>query len=396
MEKKKDARVPRSRKPNRAEYRKAVTAVFIAVIAFFLILFLIIPDSSFSESENRNLQMLPAANFQQFSDGRLAEKWGSYAADQFPFRDFWVSLRTAVDLAFGKREENGVFLAKDGSLIQTASVPDPANEAAQISALKDFHDRHAELPQYFLLAPNAVSILKDRLPDDAPTADQNASMDSFLEEVKNAGLVPVDVRKSLQANADKELYYRTDHHWTTEGAHLAFRTAAGAMGLDPDAVSYRDYEVSEGFTGSLSAKSGIHPRQGDSITVSMPGQEGTAASDYVVEYVEEKEKSSSFYDSDALKKKDKYTLFFGGNHSEIRIRTTSADSRRLLVLKDSYANCLIPYLAPYYREILVVDPRYCYESVDTLISAEEIDEVLFLYNANTLFEDRSLSSFLAS
>ena len=67
--------------------------------------------------------------------------------------------------------------------------------------------------------------------------------------------------------------------------------------------------------------------------------------------------------------------------------------RRLLVLKDSYANCFLPFLAPYYREIVVVDPRYYYDDLAMLVETEEITDVLYLYNANTFFQDTSLRLF---
>ena len=68
--------------------------------------------------------------------------------------------------------------------------------------------------------------------------------------------------------------------------------------------------------------------------------------------------------------------------------------RRLLVLKDSYANCFLPFLAPYYREIVVVDPRYYYDDLAMLVETEEITDVLYLYNANTFFQDTSLAPLL--
>ena len=69
--------------------------------------------------------------------------------------------------------------------------------------------------------------------------------------------------------------------------------------------------------------------------------------------------------------------------------------RVLLMFKDSYANCFIPFLTPYFKEIVVVDPRYYYEDVQELIEAEEVTDVLYLYNANTFFTDNSLTYVLS-
>jgi hypothetical protein len=66
----------------------------------------------------------------------------------------------------------------------------------------------------------------------------------------------------------------------------------------------------------------------------------------------------------------------------------------LLVIKDSYANAFIPFLAPFYSEITVIDPRYYYDSIDALIADAQITDVLYLFNANTFFRDTTLETVL--
>ena len=78
----------------------------------------------------------------------------------------------------------------------------------------------------------------------------------------------------------------------------------------------------------------------------------------------------------------------------MRIETPTQSDKTLLVLKDSYANCYLPFLAASYRKIVVVDPRYYYGDLEELIQAEEIEEVLYLYNANTFFSDTALQMVL--
>lgn len=112
----------------------------------------------------------------------------------------------------------------------------------------------------------------------------------------------------------------------------------------------------------------------------------------MVEYVEQMEKKASVYDSEMLDNNDKYAVFFGGNYPMIKIKTTNREGRNLLVIKDSYANCFVPFLIPHYKEITMIDPRYYYEDVNKEIADSDIQDVLFLYNANTFFEDNSLSS----
>ena len=140
----------------------------------------------------------------------------------------------------------------------------------------------------------------------------------------------------------------------------------------------------------MSAKSGFEARSLDTIEVYLPQTDVL----YVVTYVEEQQKSTTVYQTEALEGRDKYTVFLGGNHSLVKIQTTSSSENRLLVLKDSYANALIPFLIPYYDEILVVDPRYYFDDLEALIEKEKINELLYVYNANTFFSDNSLNLVL--
>lgn len=126
----------------------------------------------------------------------------------------------------------------------------------------------------------------------------------------------------------------------------------------------------------------------------LPDGDNTLSS--VVNYVDEQKKSASFYDTEKLKSRDKYALFFGGNHAKVKISTPVETNHTLLVLKDSYANSFVPFLTQHYRRIIMVDPRYYYGNLEELMQAENVDEVLYLYNANTFFSDTSLELALSS
>ena len=112
--------------------------------------------------------------------------------------------------------------------------------------------------------------------------------------------------------------------------------------------------------------------------------------DYKVEYCMEGKTASSIYDMDALGKKDKYMVFLGGNYPLIRITTPGRNNRKLLIIKDSYANTLVPFLLEHYDEIYMVDPRYYTDSIEKLVRDEHIDNIMILYNVITFVEDQSI------
>lgn len=87
-------------------------------------------------------------------------------------------------------------------------------------------------------------------------------------------------------------------------------------------------------------------------------------------------------------------MFFGGNHPLVEIRTTANNGRNLLVFKDSYANSFIQFLYPYFQNIIMVDPRYYYDDIETSITSYGITDVLFLYSADTLLADTNLADTL--
>ena len=194
----------------------------------------------------------------------------------------------------------------------------------------------------------------------------------------------------MTAHKEEQIYYKTDHHWTSLGAKYAFDTLAASLGIANPAKEYTVYPVSHTFSGTLASKSGYNKSE-DTIEIYVPK---TTNISYMVEYVDEAVKSSSMYVSDALEQKDQYEVFFGGNHTRVDISTPITENKNLLILKDSYANCFIQFLTPYFRTITMIDARYYYDDIDKLIKDNGITDILILYNVNTFMTDNSLADVL--
>lgn len=353
-----------------------------------LLVSILLPSRSFSEKENRVLASRPPLSPEQLASGDYEKQYETYVNDQFPLRDLWVTVKAGTDRLLGKTDANGVWLGRSGYLMEQFQAPAQERFDATVKAMTDFAARHTDLKEYALIAPTAANILSDKLPAFAPAQDQNIWLDSLSSALTDAGVSCVDVRDAFREHKDEGLYYHTDHHWTSLGAYYAYREASGALGINTGDVQFERLPVSKSFQGTLSAKSGFRSGEKDELDVYLPT--GSATPSYVVNYVDEQKKSGSLYDTAKLDTRDKYALFFGGNHAQVRISTPSAPDRTLLVLKDSYANSFVPFLVPYFRSIVMVDPRYYYGDLDELIQVEGIQEVLYLYNANTFFGDTSL------
>lgn len=362
--------------------------LFFLLPVIVLVSSIILPDTGFSEKENRVLASRPALKLDQIISGGYEKQFETYENDQFPLRDMWITLKATTDRLMGKVEENGVYLGKNGYLMEAFNAPSQTQYDATVNAMTSFAQEHSDLKQYALIAPNSVNILKSNLPAFAPADDQNPWIDKLKDSLTSAGVTFIDIRDTFTDHKAEDLYYHTDHHWTTLGAYYAYLQAVAAMGIDTSSDSYDKAPVSQTFKGTLSAKSGFRSGETDEIDVFLPNGDNALSS--VVNYVDEQKKSASFYDTSKLNTRDKYALFFGGNHAQIKISTPTESNNTLLVLKDSYANSFIPFLAQHYRKIIMIDPRYYYGDLEQLLQVENVQEVLYLYNANTFFADTSL------
>lgn len=371
---------------------KLVGIIFILTLFLFLIINVIVPDREKSVQENRMLATKPKFRLSSLISGDYDEKFEAYMDDQFVGRDMWRKLKVTVDRIGGSRLENGVYIGTNGQLLEQIEVADENHLAANIKAIKSFSESQSKIPVRMMLVPDAANVLNHSLPSLAKPEDQT-QMFSMVRKDLGDSVEWIDVSTELNKHKTEKIYYKTDHHWTTLGAFYAFQAAAPSLGIEGDlSGKYVSYAVSDSFNGMLASKSGVNLGEKEQIDIYVPTEEDT---DLIVDYVDEGKRSTSLYDSPKLKEKDQYTVFLGGNSSLLDIRTVSTSTKRLLLVKDSFANSFIPFLTPYYREIVVVDPRYYSGTINDLMDSYRISEVLFLYSGNTFFKDNNISGVFA-
>ena len=379
-----------NKQKNRTKYflpggKKQIQAVcaflFLGVLILSCGVNLMHKDRQMSEKEMRMLAQKPEISLSGIASGRFMEQYEEYVSDQFAGRDTWVRIKTFADSVAGRTEEGGVFKGKDHYLMEDVAVADESDLKENLDAMKNFKERYPDIQMHMMLVPNAANVMEDKLPAFAVTASQSRQISRVKAELGDS-YDWIDAEKVLDAHKDEAIYYHTDHHWTSLGAWYAFQGAKTQLGLDKsEEIKMKAYAVSDSFNGTLSAKSGYETDYKEPIYIYLP--KSADAPQVAVNYVEEQKKSASMYDSSKLDERDQYSVFFGGNHAMIDIQSTQTEKRRLLVFKDSYANCFLPLLAPYYREIVVIDPRYYTGKLSSVMSDKQFDDVLFLYNANT-------------
>lgn len=363
-------------------YKPVLAILLLIYIGTIVLLSNIVADKVFSESENRRLEQAPSFSAAQVVDGRYTEKYEKYISDQFPLRDFWIGVKSTWEKVMGKKENNGIYLGKEGYLIEKFQEPSEEVFKSKIDEVNTITSKLSKGDIYFMLVPNSAEILKDKLPAYAPNGDQIEIINKTKDRLSNE-INFVDVYDTLASHREDYIYYKTDHHWTTKGAYLAYQDLMEAMGINPHGREYfQKIKATDSFYGSLYSKSGFRKVIPDCINLYKPRfNEGIK-----VEYVEEEKNFDSLYHMKNLDKKDKYTIFLDGNYPYIRIRTNFSEEKKLLIIKDSYANSFIPFLTGHFSEIHIIDPRYYKEELVKLIEKEKIDNILLLYSVDTFFK----------
>ena len=370
---------------------KAVACILFGFIILLALASLIAKDRAFSDDENRGLAQRPAITLDGLRDGSFFGEYSSYLADQFFGRDAWISLDTFGIRLLGRHDVNGVYVGKDGYLFSPPDGPVETIRDRKAGAINTFVQKHDDLNVMAMVVPSASAILDEELPGSAPLRNQRSDIADAVSRLDSSVQV-LDVTPTLLEHKREEIYYRTDHHWTSLGAYYGFLSAADRLGPDVQVPSFNALTVSDSFQGTLASRSGIH-RAEDEVQVYIPQDTGI---EYYVNYPDTQTRSTSMFVSAALDAKDKYTVFFGGNHPLVEIWTTADIGRNLLVFKDSYANCFMQFLTSYYDRIIMLDPRYYYGELSTVLSTYGITDVLFLYNGDTWMTDTSLADVLAT
>lgn len=400
----KDIEKEKKQKPKGRIIFTLFSLFFCVLLGFFSLAGFYMPDRELSEIENRVLAGMPEITLSGVLDGSFMKDFETYLSDQFPFRDEAIYIKSFTERLWGKTEENGVYIGKDGFLFDRQTAYSKKKMTALTKKINALTNKNGKLNTVFALVPNSSYIYADKLPDNLKLSSQKSQIKDFYSRLDEKILTVNAVSALLKAKSSAEVFYRTDHHWTTRGAYSVFLQVAKKLNLTAAAEDYEFHTVSTHFEGTLKSKS-ISQRGEDRIEVCFPkDSQGT----YYVEFSGGTKKRASLFFENKLKEKNQYEVFLGGNYAKVSVTTDLLDysklpvvegvytpeTRKLLIIKDSYANCMIPMLTPYFSKIVILDPRYMTENIQQVLNEDDFTDLLFLYNANTLFADTSLESVL--
>lgn len=359
-----------------------------AAIGIFCLIDFAVPDRIFSEQENRKLAQKPSFSLETLLDGTFAKAYEAWVTDQVPGRDLFISVKTAVQKLSGQKEANGVYFAEENTLIERH-----APESVDLDKAKAKAERMLAQAQQLqesvtgqvglMLVPAADGVQTERLPAFSVDFDQLSWIADVEKRAKDVGMTVVDVDSALLSHAEEEIYYGSDHHWTTLGAFYGYQALAESFGLAE--VSLADYErteVLDTFWGTLQSKVNL-PVKRDVIEIFSRAGEG----EHPTVFVYENRESSSCYFPERLKTKDAYAYFLDGNYPLLEVEGDGPKERTIFLIKDSYANCFVPFLTRDYGKIWVLDRRYYRGDVAELVAQHGPVDVLYLYQVYQFMEN---------
>lgn len=382
--------------------KKVRIIIIIVFIGFFVLISgasLIIKDREFSPNENRYLAETPELSWDNILSGKFQDGLEDYLRDQVCFRDGWITVKTGIQKACGDTDIGGAYVGKDGYDFEKITPEDVDEKQVDrnIKAVEDYFMTASETIDKqklsFLLVPTSGLVMQEKLPKNARLFDQAKYIDQVQKAMKDYNFV--DVRDTLMDRNDEYIYYKTDHHWTSAGACLAYDVWSERTGGEAETEDgLVKNVVSDKFRGSLYSKILDADSAYDEIwTYGLQKDEAFGSKDCTVT-IDEKQQLDSIYDDEKLQEKDKYAYFLGGNYGQVHIQNQKAASKakgkNILIIKDSFANSFVPFVTQDYENIYMVDLRYYNGDMKAYLQEHEITDVLVLYNISNFISDRNI------
>ena len=363
----------------KAKLHEIVTCIlFCGFIGIMGLCYLVLPKQDFSQLEKRQLEAFPQLTWETLTSGQFGADLETYMADHMPGRNLFVGVGAYYDLLTGQQPAKDIYLAEGNRLVEVPVVWDGDQVEKNTKYIQNFANK-LEITVDFILVPSAGFILEDSiqyLHDDYRDDVMIGEIYALLgDNIRTYDMVQL----YQEAENKQDLYYRTDHHWTSYGAYLAYQGYMQFLGREYVRQDYFTVQTHSGFRGSTYSRSALWLTPGEEIALWY-------GSDLQVE-TDKGTQDSPFY-LDRLQETDMYTVFLDGNQPLVRIHNqANAGKGKILVVRDSYANCLGAFLAESYEEVVMVDLRYYKMSLSNLVAEEGFDNVLILYSMSNFMTD---------
>lgn len=360
-----------------------ITISLILVIGIITLIDIMNKDIDFSNYENRSLAMKPKFYYSDFKNGRFFKNYERYINDQFLLRNKWINIKSASEFLLGKKENNDIIYGKNHYLFDKFEKVDEENLNKNITTLKNFINL-SKSSVNLMIIPESFTIYKDYLPYGIDLVDEENYINNIYSEFNKLNNVnTIDILETLNNNRNEYIFYKTDHHWTSLGAYLAYKEFAISNDLIPvEKYNLVEHKV-ENFLGTYFSKSKNFNVKKDYILYYDTTNIEISIDDKIFTSLNDDSKWSS---------SDKYSAFLRGNNGLTLIKNNNIqDNSKILVIKDSYANSFVQFLINNYNEVYVVDLRSFIGSFNEFFLNNNFDNILIMYSFKNLVNDVNIS-----
>ncbi len=343
---------------------KITSAIFIIMLTAFFLLVMVFPKDEQAEiKENRPLAAMPELSLENIFAGGFTTDYEDYLTDNVGFRSFFVDFGTKIENSRGIQIKEsgriidlpggGQLVLNEGKIMEVFKAnPDAKN--SYISVLNNIADV-TDAKMYLMLVPTQIEFDKSQY---RPLSDsEKSTIDDIYKSLK--GIDAVNVYDKLKANTGEYIYFRTDHHWTQRGAYLGYEAISEATGDAVIPLGDFTHRKLRGFLGYLynQANEPSYSKYADDIEY-FEGEEnyaikakGPDENGNIVDY------GSFIYCPPDASAPPLYSTFMGGDHGFAEIETNVKNGKTALIIKDSYANAVLPLLCNNYEKLVIIDPR---------------------------------------
>lgn len=364
-----------------------VLLAFCAYILFFTAYDLTQTNRVFSDFENRYLTQKPAFSMQDLLNNTYTKKYEEYINDQFVLRDGWIAMKSMAETALGKIENNGIVYGKDHYLFEKMRFLEGDQYQRNCNFIREFAELYPQQSITLAVVPNSYSILQEKVPLGLNNVDQRGEIAHLYRQMQGTQASVLDLFAPLEAHSDEYIYYRTDHHWTTLGAYYGYAAYIRQLGRTPVPLEELQGTTVEGFYGTYFSKAKNHDAVADTITYyDIPASEVRI----------DGQTYDGYYDLEKFAVRDKYAAFLRGNNGYTVLKSAAnrdhreGETSRILVVKDSYGNSMVPYLLYHFDEVHILDLRSNREQMSEVLESNAFEDVLLLYNFMNLATDTNI------
>ncbi len=355
-------------------------SLFCAFLAVMSLLFIFLPKADFSQLEKRFLSEVPEINAEKIASGEFGEDVESYMADHIPARDFFVGLNAYFELITGRQPADDIYVTEDSALVEAPVAWNQPAMDKNMAAINRFAAA-VNKPVDFLVVPSAGWASRNSI-SGLSKPYNDAEFISTIYGMAGENVRPLDFSGIFD---DPSLYYKTDHHWNSEGAYKAYEAYADFLGKEYRHKDGFSIETVAGFHGSTYSRSALW------LTKSEELELWSGAENITVTNGESDKTNNGVFYRERLSETDKYTVYLDGNHSLVRLNNPDAKGKgTLLVVRDSYSNCLGGFLAESFENVILVDLRYYKQPVSQLCEEESVDSILVCYSLSNFMTDANV------